>query len=269
MSDTETMAGAAESVEAFVAPASFGQERFWMMDQMDPGKAAWSLPMVLRLRGALKVDALEAAFAELAQRHESLRTVLQWMEDGLSQVIFPHGQLPLRVHDLSELPRDEREPEAQRRLAREVARPFNLETGPLARARLYRLADDHHLLLLNLHHAVTDGWSMGILLRELSALYGAFARGEPSPLPSTELQYADFAEWQREQMEVLLEPQLAWWRRALAGAPSLLELPPYPDGHYYEVISEGYGLMPSYAEKLSPEDRWAVVAYVRWPALAM
>ncbi|HEX2077989.1 MAG TPA: amino acid adenylation domain-containing protein [Longimicrobium sp.] len=234
MSVMETMPGAPESVEAFVAPASFGQERFWLMDRMDPGKTAWSLPVVLRLRGPLQAEALEAAFDELAQRHESLRTVLQWMEDGLSQVIFPHGQLPLHVFDLRELPEPEREPEARRRLAKEVARPFNLETGPLARARLYRLADDHHLLLFNLHHAVTDGWSTGILLRELSALYGAFACGEPSPLPEPELQYADFAEWQREQMAVLLEPQLAWWRRALAGAPALLELPtdrPRPPVH--------------------------------------
>jgi amino acid adenylation domain-containing protein len=235
MSVTETVAGGPESVEAFVAPASFGQERFWLMDRMDPGKAAWSVPVIRRMRGALKVDALEAAFAELAARHESLRTVLQWIEgEGLSQVILPHGQLPLPLVDLGELPEDEREPEARRRLAKELARPFNLETGPLARARLYRLADDHHLLLLNLHHAVTDGWSSGVLLRELAALYGAFARGEPSPLPEPELHYADFAEWQREQVEVLLGPQLDWWRRALAGAPALLELPtdrPRPPVH--------------------------------------
>ncbi|HEU0300952.1 MAG TPA: condensation domain-containing protein, partial [Longimicrobium sp.] len=245
MSVTETMPGMQESVEAFVAPASFGQERFWLMDRMDPGKAAWSVPVILRLRGALKVQALEAAFDELAQRHESLRTVLQWMEEGLSQVILPHGQLPLHLTALDDLPAEEREPEARRRLAKELARPFNLESGPLARARLYRLADDHHLLLLNLHHAVTDGWSTGVLLRELSALYGAFARGEPSPLPEPELQYADFAEWQREQMDVLLGPQLAWWRRSLQGAPALLELPtdrPRPPLHDGRGATETFRL---------------------------
>ena len=225
MSVTETMAGAPpESVEAFVAPASFGQERFWLMDRMDPGKAAWSLPAILRLRGPLDVDALQAACAGLAGRHESLRTVLQWMEGGLAQVIFPDRTLSLRVADLTK--EDDPEGEARRRLAQEVARPFDLERGPLARARLYRVAADHHLFLLNLHHAVTDGWSTGILLRELSALYGAFARGEPPPLDPPELQYADFAEWQREQMTgALLERQLEWWRAALAGAPALLELP--------------------------------------------
>jgi amino acid adenylation domain-containing protein len=221
--------------EAFVAPASFGQERFWMMDRMDPGRAAWSLPLTLRLRGTLQVDALRAALAELARRHEALRTVLQWMDDGLAQVILPDATLPLHVHDLDGGPEEEREAEARRRLAAEVARPFDLERGPLARARLYRLADDHHVLLLNLHHAVTDGWSSGILLRELSALYSAYARGLPSPLPEPELQYADFAEWQREQLTgASLERQLAHWRRALAGAPALLELPsdrPRPPVH--------------------------------------
>jgi amino acid adenylation domain-containing protein len=213
-------------MEVFVAPASFGQERFWMMDRMDPGKAAWSLPVALRLRGSLDVGALRSALAETARRHESLRTVLRWMEEGLAQVILPEGALPLHVHDLDGGPVEEREAEAARRITAEIARPFDLEQGPLARARLYRLAADHHVLLLNLHHAVTDGWSTGILLRELSALYGAFARGEASPLDEPELQYADFAEWQREQMTgALLERQLEFWRGALAGSPALLELP--------------------------------------------
>ena len=234
MSITETMAPGA-SVDAFVAPASFGQERFWMMDRMDPGKAAWSLPLTLRLRGPLHVDALRAALAELAARHESLRTVLQWMEDGLSQVILPDATLPLRVENPDGASTDDREADARRRLAAEIARPFDLDRGPLVRARLYPLADDHHLFLLNLHHAITDGWSNGVLMRELSALYAAFSKGEPSPLGEPELQYADFAEWQREQMTgALLERQLGWWRTALAGAPALLELPadrPRPPVH--------------------------------------
>jgi amino acid adenylation domain-containing protein len=234
MTLVETMAPA-ESVDAFVAPASFGQERFWMMDRMDPGKAAWSLPLTLRLRGPLRVDALRAALAELAARHESLRTTLQWMEDGLSQVILPDATLPLRVEDPDGASVEEREADALRRVGAEIARPFDLERGPLVRARLYPLADDHHLFLLNLHHAITDGWSNGVLMRELSALYAAFSKGEPSPLAEPELQYADFAEWQREQMTgALLERQLGWWRTALAGAPALLELPadrPRPPVH--------------------------------------
>jgi amino acid adenylation domain-containing protein len=235
MSLLDTVQPAADGVEAFVAPASFGQERFWMMDRMDPGKAAWSLPLTVRLRGPLHVAALRDALAELAARHESLRTVLQWMDDGLAQVILPEGALPLRVEDVDGATEEEREADARRRLAAELARPFDLERGPLVRARLYRLADDHHLFLLVLHHAVTDGWSNGVLLRELSALYGAFAQGQPSPLAEPELQYADFAEWQREKMTgALLERQLEWGRGALAGAPALLELPadrPRPPVH--------------------------------------
>lgn len=165
MSVMETVAPATESMDAFVAPASFGQERFWMMDRMDPGKAAWSLPLTARLRGPLDVDALRDAFAELAARHESLRTVLQWMDDGLAQVILPSATLPLRVESLDGVEPEAREAEAQRRLAAELARPFDLERGPLVRARLYRLDDSHHLLLLVLHHAVTDGWSNGVLMR--------------------------------------------------------------------------------------------------------
>ncbi|HEX2207627.1 MAG TPA: amino acid adenylation domain-containing protein [Longimicrobium sp.] len=235
MSLMEIAGPAAESVEAFVAPASFGQERFWVMDRMDPGKAAWSLPLTLRLRGALDIDALREALTELSARHESLRTVLRWMDGGLAQVILPTASLPLRMEPAAGETPEAREADARRSVMAEIARPFDLERGPLVRARLYRVDADHHLFLLILHHAVTDGWSNGILVRELAALYGAFARGEASPLPEPELQYADFAEWQREQMTgALLERQLAWWRGALAGAPALLELPadrPRPPVH--------------------------------------
>jgi amino acid adenylation domain-containing protein len=216
----------AEIVDAYVVPASFSQQRLWMLDRMDPGKATYAVPVALRLRGALDVDALQRALDELAARHESLRTVFRWLDGGTMQVVFPDAALPIESIDLASVDADAREAEVRRRIADEVATPFDLEAGPLARVRLYRLAADEHVLLINLHHVVTDGWSNGVLMRELAALYGAFSRGDPSPLDAPQLQYADFAEWQRERLSgAVYDAQLAYWRGALAGAPALLELP--------------------------------------------
>ncbi|HEX8244312.1 MAG TPA: amino acid adenylation domain-containing protein [Longimicrobium sp.] len=217
---------AGEIVDAYVAPVSFSQQRLWMLDRMDPGRAAYAVPLALRLRGALDVDALRRAFAELAARHESLRTVFRWLDGGPMQVILPAGGPAFESIDLTWVDAADREAELRRRIVEDVATPFDLERGPLARVRLYRLAEGEHVLLMNLHHIVTDGWSNGVLLRELSALYGAFARGEASPLPEPELQYADYAEWQRERLRgAVYERNLAFWRHALADAPALLELP--------------------------------------------
>jgi amino acid adenylation domain-containing protein len=219
-------AAAEATVEATVAPLSFAQERMWLLDRMDPGKTVYSVPLALRLRGELDADALRRALDALSARHDSLRTVIQRVDGEAMQVIAPDAGLPLRVADLAAVPEAEREAEVRRRLRVESARPFDLERGPLARARLYRLAARDHVLLLHLHHVITDGWSNGVLLGELSALYGAFARGLPSPLAEPELQYADYAEWQRERLSgAALERELAFWRQALAGAPALLELP--------------------------------------------
>ncbi|HEU0055127.1 MAG TPA: amino acid adenylation domain-containing protein, partial [Longimicrobium sp.] len=221
-----TMDLAPGTVEAFVAPLSFAQERLWVLDRMDPGGAGWAVPICMRLRGPLRVDALRGAWEALVDRHESLRTVFRWLDGAPMQVVLPSLAIPFPVDDLSQLPPGEREREARARIGAEVATPFDLAAGPLLRLRLFRLGADDHVLLANLHHIVTDGWSTGVLLRELSALYGAFARGEPSPLDEPELQYAEFAEWQRERLSgAVLERHLAHWRTALAGAPALLELP--------------------------------------------
>ena len=242
-------------VDAYVVPVSFAQERLWLLDRMDPGTAAYVIPLALRLRGALDADALAAACGELARRHESLRTVFQWIDGAPMQVILPEGALPLRVVDLADLPLADREDEALRRLRREAGRGFDLARGPLARARLYRISADHHLFLLHLHHIVTDGWSNGVLLGELAALYAAFSRGLPSPLAEPELQYADYAEWQREHLAGgALERQLAWWKDALAGAPSLLELPtdrPRPAVQSGHGALHRFDLAPALTEAVS------------------
>ncbi|HEU0014494.1 MAG TPA: amino acid adenylation domain-containing protein, partial [Longimicrobium sp.] len=205
---------------------SFGQERLWFLDRFDPG-TSWNLPFALRLRGALDVDALERSLGEIVRRHEVLRTVFRERDGTPRQVIAPFGGFRLPVTDLSHLPRETRAAEVQRELVAEGgSRPFDLSAGPLFRAGLLRLGAEEHVLLLSQHHIVSDGWSMGVLYRELASLYEAYREGGESPLPELGVQYADYAVWQREQVEGrVLERQLAYWRERLAGAPELLELP--------------------------------------------
>ncbi|MFL5543021.1 MAG: amino acid adenylation domain-containing protein, partial [Longimicrobiaceae bacterium] len=208
------------------APLSFAQRRMWFLDRLEPG-ALYNSPLALRVRGALDAGALEGALAEVVRRHESLRSVIR-AETGAEaeQVVLPPGPFLLPANDLSALPAAAREDEARRIVHDEVRRPFDLAAGPLLRARLLRLADEEHVLVLAMHHVVSDGWSLGVLFRELGALYDAFSRGAPPPLDPLPLQYADYAAWQREHWtEERLAAQLEWWRRALAGAPAVLELP--------------------------------------------
>jgi amino acid adenylation domain-containing protein len=205
-------------------PASFAQARLWFIDRMHPGLATYNIPESLRLSGPLDVPVLERALGEVVRRHEALRTTLAAGGDGPVQVVHPPHAVALAVTDL----RGAADPEDEaRRLARvEAARPFDLQAGPLFRAALLRMGDDEHRLLLTMHHAVGDGWSTGVLLSELSALYAAFLRGEPSPLAAVPVQYADYAAWQRAWMRGEAEArQLAYWRAALADAPAALELP--------------------------------------------
>ncbi|HEX8273216.1 MAG TPA: amino acid adenylation domain-containing protein [Longimicrobiaceae bacterium] len=207
-------------------PLSFAQERLWVIDRMDPGGSAYNMPFTLRLRGELDEDALRAALDALVERHESLRTVFPAAEGRPVQLVRPAGGAPFRRESLDGVPAEEREARALAAAAEESWRPFDLAEGPLFRAALFRVAADDHVLVLAQHHAVTDGWSMGVLFRELSALYSALVRGEPSPLAPLPLQYADFAVWQRGWLAgETLERQVAFWRRTLAGAPPLLELP--------------------------------------------
>ncbi len=207
-------------------PLSFAQQRLWFVEQMEAGSALYNVPFPLRLRGPLEPGALRRSLAELVRRHEPLRTVVGEVDGEAVQVIRPARGVPLPVLDLSGLPPAAREAEAARLVDEDALRPFDLARGPLLRAAFARLAPDDALLLLSLHHVVSDGWSRGVFTRELSALYGAAAAGRPSPLAPLPVQYADFAVWQRAWLAAgTLERQLAWWRERLAGAPPLLELP--------------------------------------------
>jgi acyl carrier protein len=207
-------------------PLSFAQERLWFIDRLEPGSTVYNIPVARRLGGALHVAALERALGEIVRRHEALRTVFQEMGGSPAQVIAPFGGFALPVEDLSALGEADREAAVEQRVGDEARRAFDLSAGPLFRAALLRLGDEDHVLLLSMHHIVSDAWSMGVLFRELSALYEAYREGRESPLPELAVQYADYAVWQREQLEgEVLDRQLSYWRERLSGAPELLELP--------------------------------------------
>ncbi|MET0397551.1 MAG: amino acid adenylation domain-containing protein, partial [Longimicrobiaceae bacterium] len=235
-------------------PLSFAQERLWFLDRLEPGSAFYNIPAALRLGGALDGPAMERALGEIVRRHEVLRTVFTEAQGSPVQTVAPPGAWVLPVEDLSHLGEAERDAEAARRAAADAARPFDLAAGPLFRAELLRLAEDDHVLLLCMHHAVGDAWSLDVLFRELSALYGAFREGAESPLPELPVQYADHAAWQRRVLHgEALEQQLAWWRERMADAPALLELPtdrPRPALQTYRGASERIDLPADLLERL-------------------
>ena len=205
---------------------SFAQERLWFLDQLEPDSAVYNIPMGLRFAGALNVPVLQRCLNEVLRRHEPLRTSFKAVEGQPVQVIQPEASLEMPLVDLRGLPKPEREAKAKRLCVEEAQRPFDLTQDLLLRARLFRLGEADHILFLNMHHIASDGWSVGLLVRELSALYEAFVEGKPSPLPELPVQYADFAVWQREWLQgEVLEKQLGYWRKQLEGAPALLELP--------------------------------------------
>jgi amino acid adenylation domain-containing protein len=207
-------------------PLSFAQQRLWIIDRMEPGGSVYNMPLALRLRGPLDAGVLGRALGEVVRRHESLRTTFGDADGAPFQVVHPAGRPAAGTVDLARLPAAGREAEAGR-LVRELARrPFDLAAGPLFRPALLRLAEAEHVLILAMHHVVSDAWSTGVMFRELSELYPAFLAGEASPLPELPVQYADFAAWQRAWLTgETLERELAWWRERLAGAPAALELP--------------------------------------------
>lgn len=204
-------------------PLSFAQQRLWFLEQL--GESNYLVPATSRLIGRLDVKALEASLNEIVRRHEALRTTFTTIEGQPMQVIAPQLALTLSVQDLSRLPFDERALEA-RRLREEALRPFDLERGTLVRASLARLDENEHLLMLTMHHIVSDGWSLGVLFSELATLYEGFVVGQPASLPELPIQYADFAVWQRQWLSgKVLERQLTYWKEQLAGSPAVLELP--------------------------------------------
>jgi hypothetical protein len=199
--------------------ASFAQQRLWLVDQIEPGSPVYNMPVAVRLTGDLDVDALRRALQEVVRRHEVLRTTFAAVEGLPRQVIAPSLEIDLPLLDLSARPEIQRDWEARRLMDEEARGPFDLARGPLIRAKLLRLEARQHLVLVTLHHIVADAWSLGILVREVSALYDAFAHGRPSPLPEPVLQYADYAQWQRDWLSgPVLQAQLDYWVERLRGS---------------------------------------------------
>ncbi len=212
--------------DVFVLPTSFAQQRLWFLDLLAPNSCAYNLIAAVRVSGLLKVEILERSVAEIVRRHEVLRTTFATVEGEARQIITSTNGISLRTIDL----REESEVEQERRVREEVSReaqaPFNLRRGPLMRLTVLQQSESEHVLLLTMHHIISDGWSMGVMINELSRLYGAYVRGEESPLPELGIQYADYAMWQRERLQgEVLDRQLDYWREQLRGVPAVLELP--------------------------------------------
>ena len=175
-------------------PVSLMQQRLWLLDQLAPGNLAYTLPIVaFVLQGKLNVRILQRTFEELERRHESLRTIFREIDGEACQIVQPPGRVPLPLVDLSHLDSSHRRDYAEEMARREGRRPFNLATGPLWRTSLWQLEPDHYLLLVIKHHIITDGWSLGVVYREVSTIYSAFLDGQPSPLPELAVQYRDFS----------------------------------------------------------------------------
>lgn len=208
------------------APMSYPQQRLWFLQQLEPENPAYHVYAAVKLDGHLDVAVLEWSLAEIVRRHEVLRTRFVVEEGEAVQVITGEWRVEVSVLDLSGLTHEERESEAVRLAIEESRTPFDLAQGPLFRARQLRLGEEENVLLLTMHHIVSDGWSVGVLVRELAALYEAYASGKDSPLGELRIQYGDFAAWQREHLQgEVLERQLGYWRQQLSGELPVLELP--------------------------------------------
>ncbi|HEV2756820.1 MAG TPA: amino acid adenylation domain-containing protein, partial [Actinomycetota bacterium] len=226
-------------------PLSFAQQRLWFLDQLEPGSAEYNIPHALRVRGGLDLDALGRALSGVVARHETLRTTFGAVDGEPVAVVHDAGEGALEVTELSHLDPDKAELEAQRIAEAEAMRPFDLERGPLLRARVLRLGPDDHVLLLVMHHIVSDGWSRSVLLDELGSLYDAHVSGGEARLPQLPVQYGDFAAWQRRWLSGgVLDRQLDYWRERLAGLAPVLEL---PTDHPRPPVRSGRGATVSFA----------------------
>lgn len=206
-------------------PLSFSQQRLWFLEQLGSG-ATYTIPLAFQLLGELDIAALQQTLTEIVRRHESLRTSFVQGQEQTHQVIYPPGIMPLPLIDLQHVTSEKQAAEVARLICLETLKPFDLSADLMLRASLLRQASKTHVLLLTLHHIAADGWSLGVLVGELTALYKAFVQNNISPLPELPIQYADFAVWQRNRLQgELLEKQLSYWKKQLTNIPELLQLP--------------------------------------------
>jgi len=240
-------------------PLSFAQQRLWFLDQLVPDAPIYNIPLAYRVMGRLNVGALDQSLGEIVRRHEALRTTFTAVDGQPIQVIAPEINLRLPVVDLQEIAETERDNEVQRLATQEAQQPFDLTIGPLLRVKLLRLDEAEHVLLLTMHHIVSDAWSLGVLMRELGVLYEAFSTGNPASVPELPIQYADFAYWQREWLSgEVLESQLAYWKQQLGGELPALELPtdrPRPPVQTYRGARQSFELSKDLTDALKALSR--------------
>ncbi|MGI2909660.1 condensation domain-containing protein, partial [Tolypothrix sp. VBCCA 56010] len=227
-------------------PVSFAQQRLWFLQQFEPESGFYNIPVAMRFQGQLNVAALEQSLNQIINRHEALRTNFIQVNGQPMQVIASSSTLPLAVYDLQQLEPTGREIACRQLIIEEAAQPFDLASDLLMRASLFQLTEKEHVLLLVMHHIVSDGWSIGVLIREIAAVYQAGCNEMPIALPELPIQYADFAVWQQQwlQQEVLAQ-QLTYWQQQLAGVPALLELPtdrPRPAIQTYKGATQTFSL---------------------------
>lgn len=256
--DKEGMASTEDKIpprqESGPAPLSFSQQRLWFFDQFEPASFVYNVLTPVSLRGNLDVSALQEAFNHLVRRHEALRTTFELREGQPVQIIGQQQSIPIRRIDLSHLARPEQQEQFHAVFHDETCRPFDLKKGPLLRITLVRMAAKEHALLLAMHHIVTDGWSMNILVREVVALYAMYSAGRAPDLPPLPIQYADFAVWQRSWLQgEVLEQQLAYWKQHLGAKPAVLELPtdfPHPAVQTYRGANFIFPFSPALSQSL-------------------
>ncbi|MEG4227987.1 amino acid adenylation domain-containing protein [Microcoleus sp. N9_B2] len=240
-------------------PLSFAQQRLWFVDQLQPGDPAYNIPAAVRLKGAIDVTALQRSFQTIIARHEALRTIFNTVEGRPIQTIIPSPTFALSVIDLREFPHSQREAEAVRLALEEARQPFDLAKWPLMRVTLLQLKETESILLLTIHHIVADGWSLGVLVREMAALYEAFCAGKASPLSELPLQYVDYAVWQRNWLSgEVLETKLAYWKQHLGNPLPVLQLPtkqPRSNVSTYRAALQPFQLSPTLSQALNKLSR--------------
>jgi acyl carrier protein len=207
-------------------PLSFAQQRLWFLDQLEPESAFYNIPSAVRFSGPVNLAALERSLNEILRRHKVLRTIFPNRDGKPVQVISNAQPVKISQIDLSNLEEEGQAQAARELAAAEAQQPFDLSRGPLLRVKLLHLGAEDNVVLLTMHHIISDGWSIGVVTRELRTLYEAYSHGEESPLAELPIQYADYAVWQREWLQgEVLDTQLQYWRKQLEGATALLELP--------------------------------------------
>ena len=236
-------------------PLSFAQQRLWFLSQLEPDSPLYNIPAAVRLRGKLNLEALKQSFNQIITRHETLRTNFQTQGGETLAVISPVDFFTIPLLDLSCLPTSEKPTQIQQQIEIEARQPFDISSEQLIRIKLLRLGEEEHIVLLTMHHIISDGWSVGVLVKEIATLYQAFCQGQPSPLAELPIQYVDFAAWQRQCLQgEVLETQQAYWLKQLENAPKVLELPtdrPRPAVQTFRGANYSFKLSPELSAALN------------------